>query len=173
MAKIISSGEFVEGIGGGVCQVSTTLYNTAVKSGVVGITNRQHHSLPVHYVPLGLDAMVSSVNDLSFVNLSLSSIFIIGKTDGYRITFEFYGQKQNYRVKLNSVVDKVLPFTVEEITDTSGSLASGERRVLIEGKIGYKVSSYRNYYENEKLVKTELISVDYYAPKKSIVLIGK
>jgi vancomycin resistance protein YoaR len=100
IAKIISGGTFIEGVGGGVCQVSSTLYDTALLSGVIGIIKRQNHSLPVSYIPLGLDAMVSSTNDLTFVNLSLTSIFIIGKTDGYKITFSIYGEKQNQKIKL-------------------------------------------------------------------------
>ena len=66
-AKIIVNGEYVLGTGGGVCQVSTTLYNAALKSGLT-VTEFHPHSLQVSYVPPSRDAMVSTQSDLCFIN---------------------------------------------------------------------------------------------------------
>ena len=66
-AKIIVNGEYVLGVGGGVCQVSTTLYNAALKSGLT-VTEFHPHSLRVGYVAPSRDAMVSSQSDLKLYN---------------------------------------------------------------------------------------------------------
>ena len=67
-ATIIVNNKFVDGVGGGVCQVSTTLYNAVLESGLT-VKERTHHSLPVHYVPLGRDATVAEgAPDLKYKN---------------------------------------------------------------------------------------------------------
>lgn len=67
-ATIIVNNKFVDGVGGGVCQVSTTLYNAVLESGLT-VKERTHHSLPVHYVPLGRDATVAEGSlDLKYKN---------------------------------------------------------------------------------------------------------
>ncbi|WP_018923141.1 VanW family protein [Salsuginibacillus kocurii] len=67
-ANVIIDGDFVDGLGGGICQTSTTLYNTALEAGM-DIVERNPHSKPVKYVPEGLDAMVSwGWADLRFSN---------------------------------------------------------------------------------------------------------
>lgn len=68
-AKVISGGEYVEGYGGGICQVSTTLYNAMLQAGLPA-TERHSHSLPVSYVPKGMDATIAGTyKDLKFVNV--------------------------------------------------------------------------------------------------------
>ena len=71
LAKIIFNGSFIDGIGGGVCQVSTTLYNCALLSGLK-ITEHHSHSLAVSYIEPSFDAMVSGdYADLNFVKTCL------------------------------------------------------------------------------------------------------
>jgi hypothetical protein len=74
-AKIILDGEFVPGIGGGVCQSSTTVFNAALLAGL-DIDKSHSHSLAVGYVPVGRDAMVSSSADLRFTNRTGGTIYI-------------------------------------------------------------------------------------------------
>jgi vancomycin resistance protein YoaR len=67
-APVISGGKLIQGIGGGVCQVSSTLYNTMLNSGILP-TERRNHSKPVSYVPRGLDATLASGSiDYKFIN---------------------------------------------------------------------------------------------------------
>lgn len=80
-AKIIIDGEFVYGTGGGVCQVSTTLYNAALLSGMKIVCARSH-SLPVSYVEPSFDAMVSSSSDMSFKNPYSFPVYIACETRG-------------------------------------------------------------------------------------------
>lgn len=81
-AKVIENGKFVEGVGGGVCQVSSTVYNCALLSGLT-VTERHRHSLAVSYVEPSFDAMVSySYADLRFYNDTGKSVFIVADADG-------------------------------------------------------------------------------------------
>ncbi len=93
-ATVISNGEFVPGEGGGVCQVSSTLYNTLLNSHV-NIVERHSHSLPISYVPPGRDATVAfDVLDLKFKNNYSSPVYIKSAVAGNTITIRLYGNKQ-------------------------------------------------------------------------------
>ena len=92
-ATVILNGEFVAGEGGGVCQVSSTLYN-ALLSSELKITERHKHSLPVPYVPLGKDATVAyDYLDLKFENNYSAPVYIKSYVNGNTITFKIYGNK--------------------------------------------------------------------------------
>jgi len=93
-APVIVSGEFVEGIGGGICQVSTTLFNSVLRAGLQ-ITDRRPHSLPVAYVPRGTDAMVSSSSDFKFKNNFNNPIYIQAYVQNSRIHFKIYGSQND------------------------------------------------------------------------------
>ncbi len=102
-AKIIEDGKFVKGFGGGVCQVSTTLYNCALLSGLK-ICEQHAHSLAVGYVPLSRDAMVSgSYCDLKFKNNRKSKIYIRAIVDGGRVTCAIYGAPDGWNYSFESL----------------------------------------------------------------------
>lgn len=83
----------VDSYGGGICQVSTTLYNAVLKS-ELEVTARSNHTMVVGYVPLSKDAAIAEgVMDLAFVNTKDSPVYIIGYTYGGTITFTIYGQE--------------------------------------------------------------------------------
>ena len=89
-APIISGDTFIPGIGGGVCQVSTTLYNAVVLADLE-ILERHHHSLPVDYVPPGQDATVSYPSlDFKFRNTLDSFLQIRSFVEGDALTFKLY-----------------------------------------------------------------------------------
>lgn len=92
-ATVIMNGEFVPGEGGGVCQVSSTLYNTVLNSGVT-IVERHSHSLPISYVPPGKDATVAyDVLDLKFKNNYSTPIYIKSYVSGNQLTIKLYGNR--------------------------------------------------------------------------------
>lgn len=92
-ATVIYDGKFVPGEGGGVCQVSSTLYNTLLSS-QVNIVERHRHSLPVGYVPPGRDATVAyDVLDLKFKNNYSAPIYIQSYVNGNVLTVKMYGNK--------------------------------------------------------------------------------
>ena len=171
-APVILKGELVPGIGGGVCQVSTTLYNAAVRANL-DITTRRNHSLTVAYVPLGHDAAVAYDQlDLRFKNNFKTPIYIESFVSGNRIHARIYGQKKD-KVKINliSEVLEVIEPQTEIIKDPN--LLYGETKVERDAKKGYRVSTYKVYYENGREIKREHISKDYYAPVHGKIIEGE
>lgn len=172
-AKIIYSGQFVKGIGGGVCQVSTTLYNAVIRAGLKPV-NVCGHSLPVGYVPLSFDAMVSSANDFEFENNSGYPVYIKGECDGNNVKFTFYGINLNKDKKLvfRSEILRELPCDdYEEICDDS-LLAEGELfKVLTPPKSGYVSEGYMDIYEGGKLTSSVRLRRDTYQPQKGVRIV--
>lgn len=138
-ANIILDGEFVKGIGGGVCQTSTTLFNAAMLSGM-SIETSCNHSLPISYVPIGRDAMVSSVVDLVFENNTGSPIYIESGVKGNRVYFKIYGAKLSVKYK--------------------------PRVVVTEGEEETRTLTYIEAFKGEKLVNSKLVRKSRYKHKK-------
>ena len=168
-AYVIQDGEFVEGVGGGVCQVSTTLYNCALLADVT-ITAVSPHSLGVSYVAPSFDAMVSSASDFRFVNTLPAPITIKMKADGSDLVAEIYGVG-SASIKRRSETLEVVPFDTEY--RESADVNVGEEIVDSQGKDGIKSRGWLDFYENGKVVKSVLIRKDFYAPQKRIILINK
>ena len=133
-AKIIFNGEFIDGVGGGVCQVSTTLYN-AVLLGGLKVIEYHPHSLPVSYILPSFDAMVTKYNDLKFANTTDGLIFIEGIADGNTLTFRMYGFKQTAKITRISTIENTEEMDYDEIEDSDGSLCGElEEKVIIPSK---------------------------------------
>lgn len=97
-SKIFLQGEIAEGIGGGICQISSTLYNAALLSGMK-ITERHPHSMKVSYVEPGRDATVNyGYLDLKFVNPYNSPVKIIAEVQNGKVTFSFYSEHKKVKV---------------------------------------------------------------------------
>lgn len=174
-AKIIVNGEFVDGVGGGVCQVSTTLYNAALQAGL-HITEVHAHSLSVSYVKPSCDAMVNSGSaDLRFINNTHNPVIIKAAADGSKLTFKIYGEPMTEKYKIKSVVkEEILPkFTV--IYDKSGEypdLFAGEQRILNYGKKGYISEGYLVKIVNGKVVSSSRVRRDKYLSIDGIIVEG-
>ena len=177
MANAYESGAVVPQAGGGVCQLSTTLYNAIVK-GDLEVVYRRNHSMPVHYVKEGLDATINSVGniiDFKFKNNTTSDIVIIGYTSGNKLTFEVWGipfaTTEYDEIKLTSSlvstesapgepVEIIVPVGAEK---ANGSLmVAGETYVAVTPRKGYVYQSYKNYYLAGTLVKKEKLAVSTY-----------
>lgn len=167
-AYIIKDGEFVEGIGGGVCQVSSTVYNCALLANLT-ITCVRAHSLPVSYVAPSFDAMVSTASDLRFVNTLSSPVTIKMVADGKYLKAEMYGV-ESCTIRRRSQTIETLPFEIEYRDDAT--LKLGEEVIDTYGKAGLRSQGFLEYYQNGKLLKTVLIRKDTYFPQKRIVLRG-
>lgn len=159
-AKIIERGEFVDGVGGGVCQVSTTLFNAALLSGC-DMTEFHQHSLAVSYVPPSFDAMVSGTYfDLKFENHTGYTLYIRAITGGDYVTFNIYGRGDGASYGYQSVVKNSIP-APEEITD--------DESLVKEGRDGTVSEGYLTVTRNGVSV-TKLFRRDKYAPIKRVVL---
>ncbi len=108
-ANVVINGEFQKGIGGGVCQVSTTLFN-AVLLAALPVENAAAHSIPVSYVPFSQDCTVSSAIDFRFTNDTDHPVYIAATVKGSTLTFVLYGQKKGVPCHLESEVVKHIPF---------------------------------------------------------------
>lgn len=171
-AKVYSQGQVVDGLGGGICQTSSTLYNAVVKADLE-VLERRNHSLPVSYVRLGTDAtVVYGTTDFRFKNNQKYPIKITAKISGGSLTVKILGIDTNPErtVDFRTETLSVLPYAVKEIVDDS--LTTGQRKVIQTGKKGYKVRSYRVTKEKGEVVKEELIATDTYSPVAEIVKVG-
>ncbi len=179
-AKIIVGGVYVDGVGGGVCQASTTLYNALLLADVE-VLSATRHSLPASYVPLSFDAMVSGdYSDLVFKNNLESPIYIKTSADDKNIKVEIFGQRfdEGVTIKSRSELVKILPHNGDRIVaDSKGEYAN---QILYKGEYfrvkypreGYESKAYLQYYKDGELVEEKEIRHDYYQPQDGIVMEG-
>ncbi len=170
-AKIIIDGNFTDGVGGGVCQVSTTLYNAIILSGLK-VTEQHSHSLQVGYVEPSFDAMVSyNSSDLKFVNVTGGKVFIAVYLGENYIKFEVYGKKliEQYE-RVSVIIDKIKPQATEEIE--SDELFIGQSQIIQNDKYGIKSEGYLITYKDGQRVKNVKIRKDSYKPIRGKILIG-
>lgn len=123
-AKIIRDGAFVEGVGGGVCQVSTTLYNAAMAAGLTQV-EAHPHSRAVHYVAPARDAMVSGWSDMRIRNDSPHPVYVYATAAEGKVSVRIYGAPLAHRVRLETHSRVAEPYrNVDEqgrpLADTEG-----------------------------------------------------
>ncbi len=171
-ANVIKNGEFIPDVGGGVCQTSTTLYNALLLADV-DIIERSPHSIPVKYVNLGQDAAVSyGYLDLKFENNFDFPLFIHSRIIENRLHIYVYGDKtsKNYSVKIEPKIVEIIEPKKEIIKDNT--LKPGIKKLVQDGRKGYKVNTYKHIIKNGKVVETKLISQDFYKPRNFIYRVG-
>ena len=174
-AGAYESGEVVQQAGGGVCQLSSTLYNAALYADME-IVERRNHSMPVHYVDRGRDATINSVGniiDFKFRNNTSSDVIIMAYTDGNILHMEIYGvpfETDEYdRIEIRTKQrGSVSIKTVYEYDDSKPASYS---KTITKGSKGYTVQTYKDYYLGQTLVKTDDLGISKYTmfPKKVLV----
>ena len=174
MATAYSGGDVTEQVGGGICQVSTTLFNAAVKADME-IVERHSHSLTVHYVDKGKDATVDWGNqDLKFKNTSDDNVYICCYlTDDRRVRFGIFGKRlpNGEKITLESVITEVVEAKTEY--QQSVFLGPGETHVLQEGRNGYKAEAYKVRWDAEgHQISKELLCKSSYKVKDEIIQYG-
>ncbi|MFC4102042.1 VanW family protein [Paenibacillus xanthanilyticus] len=170
-APVILNGELVPGIGGGICQVSSTLYNAALLAGL-HMTDRRNHSLPVSYLPMGRDATFAEGSiDFRFKNTTGKHMLIRTETSGGKLTVKLFGTlPKNVAYKLESkTVEEIAP-GIKEIP--SASVQPGSRLLMSPGKTGYIVETFRTKLVNGKAVAVERISRDKYKAQPAVYAIA-
>ena len=170
VAHVYMNNEVVDGIGGGICQVSSTLYCAVLYSNLE-VLERVNHQLPVSYVPLGQDATVDYGNiDFRFRNNTPYPLRILTHASGGVMYASIEGYKDvNEDVEIMPVrVASVAPEVVEEEDPT---LPRGEKKEVDKGSAGSVVETYKIVTVGGKSEKT-LISKSTYAAEKAIVKVG-
>ena len=164
-ANIIVQGEFTKGVGGGVCQVSTTLYNAVLLSGITPI-HAAAHSRPVSYVASSRDCTVSSGTDFTFANATPHPLYLAAEVKGDAVTFRLYGVKADGRYALKSEVVEKLPYLA---TDENGAVLSDltGRTLLKAGREGVRSILYRSHTV-DGVTTTVRIRENRYPPKSAV-----
>lgn len=170
-APVIIDGELVPDIGGGVCQVSTTLHAAALLAGL-RIVTRVPHSIPASYVPLGLDATVAyDYIDFRFENNTGRHILVKAWVEGDGLTVAIYGHEPQFEsARLETEVVEVLPRKV--VREHRQELEAGQERVIRQGRDGYRVHVWRIARNADGTEVRELVSRSVYPARDALVWVG-
>lgn len=171
-AGVIVGNKVENGLGGGICQTSSTLYQAVIRSGLKSV-ERYNHSLTVGYLPKGFDATVSwGGPDYKFKNTYDFPIYIEGYCSNRNLVFNVYGDTtaSNKTYDFTSEVYETLTPNTQTIQDPN--LPEGQTVTEKAPTTGYRVKAYLHTYENGALVKTEQISNDTYQKVDGVVKVG-
>lgn len=175
MAGAYQNGQVVDSIGGGVCQVATTLYNAALKA-ELEIAERSPHSMIVGYVEPSMDAAIAGTyKDLKLKNNTDAPIYIEAVTAGRTITFTIYGHEtrdtQNRKIEYVSKVLQVIDPGKEKVTEDP-TKPTDYRKVTQSAHKGYKAQLWKVIYENGVEVSREQVNSSSYAAEPAYVVVG-
>ena len=159
-APVFMGGRLVPGIGGGICQVSSTLFNTALLSGM-DIVERDTHFAPVSYIPVGLDATVAwGYIDFQFKNPYSHPIYVIAEEGAGYVTITILGAKEDVpqsvsitkgkETKLpNKKVEKIDEAVKEETVEEAGheGVSVDTTRTMVYGDGRSSTYTFNSYYE--------------------------
>lgn len=160
------------GIGGGICQVSSTLFNAVVLADL-NIVYRTNHSLPVTYVPLGRDATVSYGSiDFKFSNNTGHPVKIVASAAGGYNKVSIYGVKENKNKTIEISTEQVGSRAYQVTQKEDPTLPEGTVKIEQKGSYGSSFNTYKITKENGKVVKTEFLTKSTYVPTDQIEIIG-
>ncbi|WP_251862105.1 VanW family protein [Clostridium sp. Marseille-Q2269] len=171
-APVIVGNKVEAGLGGGICQVSSTLYNAMLRANI-NSTERTAHTFPASYVPIGMDATIDYGNlDYKFKNTLTYPIYIEGITDGSNVIFNIYSNKElkNKTYNISSEIYETVKPKENYIDD--GNMPLGKTQIVQEPRTGYKVKVYRSTVENGSVEKKEVLYTDFYKPVHKVIKRG-
>lgn len=167
------NGTTVETYGGGICQVSSTLYNAVIRA-ELEIVTRAAHSMVVSYVEPSMDAAIADgVKDLQFKNNQETPIYIEAYTSGGIITFNIYGKEtrpENRRVEFISEVTSQTDPEREYVA--VGDQPVGYIETTVKPHIGYTARLWKVVYENNVEVSRKVYNNSKYNPSKEVIAVG-
>lgn len=173
MAGSYLNGKTVDSMGGGICQVSSTLYN-AVLMAELEVTERSPHSMMVAYVQASADAAIAGTyKDFKFKNSTDAPIYIEAyTTDGKNVVFNIYGQETRPAGRTIKYKNKVLEST-PAVTELHADGAQGiGYRIVESGHNGCKAELYKEIYMDGVLQSTEWVNKSNYAVSNRKVYYG-
>ena len=170
-ANAYASGKIVQEIGGGICQVSSTIYESVLYADL-SVVERHEHGMTVSYIQLGNDATVDwRSKDFKFMNSTGYPIRIEVEVESRNLTVRLIGTKldENY-IKVEYEQISRTPF--EEVTREDPSVRQGRTIVDNPGVVGYVVDSYKLIYDSEdNLLSRSLIGRSRYSMQNRVILI--
>ncbi len=172
----IRDGVYVQEYGGGVCQVSSTLYNTVLMANL-SVTERTHHSWPLGYIDIGRDATISTGGpNFKFQNTHQTPVYVSAgvNPEDKKVTVSIYGRAlaDGIIIRLTSEKVETLPSPkIEYVVDES--LAPGTEQVVREPRRGSVSVTYKEYYDaNGEFLRREQVTKDKYRSIAGITHIG-
>ena len=171
-AKIYSNGQVVDGLGGGICQISSTLYNAVVDANLETV-ERRNHQFVTSYVPAGKDAtVVYGMTDYKFKNTRKYPIKIVATAQNGIATISIYGIKEEVEYDVELQVKQISTIPITTVYQEDPSLPVGTEKVKQNGAKGLKTETYLVKSLNGKVVSSELVSRDTYNAMQKIILRG-
>lgn len=171
-AKVYQGGKVVDGIGGGICQISSTLYNAVVYANL-DIVSRKNHGFMTSYTGAGRDAtVVYGAIDFKFKNTRKYPIKIVGSVKNGIAKVDIYGVKEDpdYKVEFQTSVTETIPYTITYIDDAT--LPVGKEVVEQKGTNGCKSVTYKVLYLNGAVVSKKMLSSDTYNAMERVIRRG-
>jgi vancomycin resistance protein YoaR len=173
-ALVLVKGEPVEDIGGGVCQVATTLYNAVLRA-ELPVVERHNHSARVSYVDFGFDAtLAGDWFDLKFRNPSSHPILITASITGNRLSIVLHGFESRPSGRMirfsNERTHITSPEPYKEIADAD--LPTGERLIMLEAVSGYTYDVFKHIYLNGNETERIKVNTSVYIPLQGVMHVG-
>ena len=171
-AAVFNAGRVENGLGGGICQISSTLYDAVVMANL-DVTVRRNHQFVTSYVKAGADAtVVWGSQDFKFKNTRKYPVRITVTVQGGIATAQVWGVKEEteYEITIETKKTATIPYTTQYIQDAS--LPAGQQKVVQAGNNGRKVEAYKVTRLNGQVVSTTLLSRDTYNAMKRIIHVG-
>jgi vancomycin resistance protein YoaR len=164
MAGAIAGGQLIDDVGGGVCQVSSTLFNAVARANLE-IVSRSPHAWPSTYVTIGEDATVNWPDlDFKFKNNKTTPVFVIMYYKDRKCSAEIWGITlgTGVSVDLDSTIVKTIepPTSVNYVQNTS--LPAGTSEETVKARTGYVVDTYKVWYQNGTETKREYFYTSTY-----------
>ena len=172
LAGVYSGGEEVEGLGGGICQISSNLYNIALMANLEIVERHNHQFLP-GYVGAGRDATVAYGSlDFQFKNTRNYPIKIQAYVNNGWCGAKLYGIKENNEYEVSFVTNIISTVYPQEVYLNTSDLAEGETKVQSSGQNGCISETYKILKQNGVEVSRTKLSYDRYDAKKKVILRG-
>jgi vancomycin resistance protein YoaR len=168
-------GKVIDSVGGGACQVTTTLYN-AVLGAELEVVERQSHSMTISYVELSRDAAIAGTSkNFKFKNNTDVPIVIEAFTQGRKITFKIWGHEtrdtKNRKIKYVTKIISETPPPKDVITEDP-TQPTTYKNVTQSAHTGYKAELYKVVYENGVEVSKTLVNKSNYSAAPRYITVG-
>lgn len=171
-APVFIDGKLVPDWGGGVCQVSSTLYNATLLADM-SIEERTSHFRPPGYVPLGQDATVADNQlDFKFQNTSSNNIFIKTEMQSDELTVIIFGKLSPNMPDIRIITTDKQVLEPKIIVKQDDQLELGKEIVEVEGQKGYQVTTYRVKSRNGMEISREYLAFDDFKPSDRVIKVG-
>ncbi len=166
------NGKVVQSMGGGICQVSSTLYNACLLA-ELEITQRQAHSMTVAYVEPSMDAAIAGdYKDLKFKNNTESPIYVEGYVSGGYITFVIYGKETRAESRSIKYISETLSTTASKKVFVASDASLGTKKTTVSGHTGMKAQLWKVVYENGTEVSRDVINTSNYRSSETTISVG-